>query len=507
MKKITFLAAMIIAATTLNAQNGVLDNTFGTNGRVITDISAEENEARDIVIQPDGKIVVAGRSIAGIYNQFALARYNTNGSLDNTFGSGGLLVTNVSAGDDVIRGMALQPDGKIVVVGYAGVANEYLAIVRYNTNGTLDNTFATNGIDSLLIIDNPGDGDRSVPNDVKIQSDGKIVVAGLVKNSVGVERFAIVRYNTNGTLDASFGSGGKQIIVYGAGDGELESLAIQTDGKIVIAGHYDNGGDRDIYVGRINQFGMDNSFGTNGNVTYDFGSGDDEVWTLALQNDGKIVVAGNVSNGSDKDFGLLRYDASGVLDNTFGTAGAVITELGANIDDYPLQAIMQPDNKILVAGVQFGTTQDLVIARYNANGTLDNAFGTNGLVIEDINNTDDIAFDIALQSDGKIVITGVSDGDFMTSRYTSGLVGIEDIVELSSFNLYPNPVKDQLIITTENEKINNIKMMDATGKTISIANEITQNTTTINVADLAKGLYILQIQTGKGIATKRFIKE
>jgi uncharacterized delta-60 repeat protein len=504
MKKITFLAAMIIAATTLNAQNGVLDNTFGTNGRVITDISAEENEARDIVIQPDGKIVVAGRSIAGIYNQFALARYNTNGSLDNTFGSGGLLVTNVSAGDDVIRGMALQPDGKIVVVGYAGVANEYLAIVRYNTNGTLDNTFATNGIDSLLIIDNPGDGDRSVPNDVKIQSDGKIVVAGLVKNSVGVERFAIVRYNTNGTLDASFGSGGKQIIVYGAGDGELESLAIQTDGKIVIAGHYDNGGDRDIYVGRINQFGMDNSFGTNGNVTYDFGSGDDEVWTLALQNDGKIVVAGNVSNGSDKDFGLLRYDASGVLDNTFGTAGVVTTELGANVDDYPLQAIMQPDNKILVAGVQFGTTQDLVIARYNANGTLDNTFGTNGLVIEDINNTDQIAFDIALQTDGKIVITGVSDGDFMTSRYTSGLVGIEDIVEVSSFNIYPNPVKNQLTITAENEKINNIKIMDVTGKILQVFEE---NPTTINVADLTKGFYLLQIQTDKGIATKRFIKE
>lgn len=504
MKKITFLAAIILAGTTLNAQNGILDNTFGTNGRVITDIVAEDNEARELVIQPDGKIVVAGLSSTGSIDQFALARYDANGVLDNTFGSGGLVVTNVSMGDDVIRGMALQTDGKIVVVGYAGVTNEYLAIARYDANGILDNTFATNGIDSLLIIDNPGDGDRSVPNDVKIQSDGKIVVAGFVKNSTGTLRFAVVRYNTNGTLDTSFGIGGKQIINNGTGDAELESLEIQNDGKIVVAGHFDNGTDKDIYVGRINQFGMDNSFGTNGNVTYDFGSGDDEVWTLALQTDGKIVVAGNVSNGNDKDFGLLRYDASGVLDNTFGTAGAVITELGANVDDYPLQAIMQPDNKILVAGVKFGTTQDLVIARYNANGTLDNTFGANGLVIEDINNTNEIAFDIALQTDGKIVITGVSDGDFMTSRYTSGLVGIEDIVEVSSFNIYPNPVKNQLTITTENERINSIKIIDVTGKTLKT---VVANTTTINVSDLAKGLYILQIQTDKGIGTKRFIKE
>jgi uncharacterized delta-60 repeat protein len=504
MKKITFLIASLIAVTTLNAQDGVLDNTFGTNGRVITDIVAENNEARDLVIQPDGKIVVAGKSSTGSIDQFALARYDVNGVLDNTFGSGGLVVTNVSMGDDVIRGMALQTDGKIVVVGYAGVANEYLAVARYNADGTLDNTFATNGIDSLLILNNPGDGDRSVPNDVKIQADGKIVVAGFVKDSGGNSNFAVVRYNSNGTLDTSFGIGGKQMYFRGFGDSELESLAIQSDGKIVIAGHYYNGADKDFYVARINQFGMDNSFGTNGVATYDFGSGNDEAWAVALQTDGSILLAGNVSNGNDADFGLLKYTTAGVLDNTFGTAGVVTTELGANVDDYPIEVIMQPDGKILVTGVKFGTTQDLVIARYSAAGTLDNTFGTNGLVIDDINNTNQIAFDIALQTDGKIVITGVSDEDLMTSRYTSGLVGIEDVIELSSFNIYPNPVKDQLTITTENEKINSIKIIDVTGKTIKV---VTENTTTINVADLPKGLYILQIQTEKEVVAKRFIKE
>ena len=316
MRKITFLIASLIAVTTLNAQDGVLDNSFGTNGRVITDIVSEDNAARNLVIQPDGKIVVAGKSNTGNIDQFALARYDVNGVLDNTFGSGGLVVTNVSMGDDVIRGMALQADGKIVVVGYAGVVNEFLAVARYNADGTLDNTFATNGIDSLLIINNPGDGDRSVPNDVKIQSDG----------------------------------------------------------KIVIAGHYYNGSDKDFYTARINQFGMDNSFGTNGVATYDSGSGDDEAWAMELQADGSILLAGNISNGNDADFGLLKYTTAGVLDNTFGTAGVVTTELGGNVDDYPTQVIMQPDGKILVTGVKFETTQDLVIARYSSTGILDNTF-------------------------------------------------------------------------------------------------------------------------------------
>ena len=219
MKKITFLIASLIAVTTLNAQDGVLDNSFGTNGRVITDIVAEDNEARELVIQPDGKIVVAGLSSTGSIDQFALARYDVNGVLDNTFGSGGIVVTNISMGDDVIRGMALQTDGKIVVVGYAGVANEFLAIARYNPNGTLDNGFATNGIDSLLIYDNPG-SDRTVPNDVKIQADGKIVVVGFTKNSGGDLNPIVVRYNSNGTLDTSFGVGGKLVTPLGPGEAQ-----------------------------------------------------------------------------------------------------------------------------------------------------------------------------------------------------------------------------------------------------------------------------------------------
>src|SRR5690606_33383973 len=109
----------------------------------------------------------------------------------------------------------------------------------------------------------------------------------------------------------------------------------------------------------INQFGMDNSFGTNGVATHDFGSGNDEAWAMTLQTDGSILLEGNVSNGNDADFGLLKYTSAGVLDNTFGTAGVVTTELGGNVDDYPIEVIMQPDGKILVTGVKFGTTQDL----------------------------------------------------------------------------------------------------------------------------------------------------
>lgn len=501
MRKITLVIAGLIAVTALKAQYGVLDNTFGTNGRTITDIVAEDNEGRELVIQSDGKIVVGGKSSTGTIDQFALIRYNTDGTLDNTYGSAGIVLTNVSMGNDVIRGLALQTDGKIVAVGYAGVDNEYMATARYNTDGTLDNTFATNGIDSLLIIDNPGTGDRSVPNDVRIQADGKIVVAGFVKNSVGNLKFAVVRYNTDGTLDTGFGSGGKQIIVFGTGDAELESLEIQPDGKIVIVGHYDNGTDKDVYLARINQFGLDNSFGVNGYTTYDFGLGDDEAWSMVLQSNGNIVVAANADGGSSQDFGILWYDGNGTL-TSFGT---LLHELGANVDDYPVQLIAQPDDKILVAGVQFGTTQDLVIVRYNTDGNIDNTFGTNGLVIEDINGDNEIAYDIALQADGKIVIAGVSNQDFMVSRYTSGLIlGVNEVSVTNDMDIYPNPAKNTLTINTDNLKVEMFKILDVTGKTVQTG---AIHLKKINISNLPKGLYFVQIQTEKGITVKRFVKE
>lgn len=505
MKKFLLFTLSLSSLLFINAQDGVLDNTFGTNGRVITDIVAEDNEARELVIQTDGKIVVAGLSSTGSIDQFALARYDVNGVLDNTFGLGGIVVTNISAGDDVIRGMALQTDGKIVVVGYAGVTNEYLAIARYNPDGTLDNGFATNGIDSLLIYDNPG-SDRTVPNDVKIQSDGKIVVVGFTKNSGGDLNCMVVRYNTNGTLDTSFGVGGKFVTPLGPGEAQWEQVAIQSDGKIVAAGYYNNGSPNNVIaVARYSQFGLDNSFGTNGIAVKAVGpGGNTEANAIAIQTDGNIVVGGIAPNGNDADFLLLRFDIVGLLDNTFGTAGVVTTELGNNVDDYVVSITIQPDGKILAVGAQFGATIDLAMARYNSIGTLDNTFGTNGIVIQDINNTDEIAFDVALQTDGKIVITGVSDGDFMTSRYTNSSVGIEEDMDIHAFKLYPNPAKGQLNINVGNKKINAIKIFNVEGKIIK---HVTEKNTRINVYDLPKGLYVLQIQTNKGLAVKRFIKE
>ena len=208
--------------------DGTLDTGFGTNGIVITSISAGSDQANDVVIQPDGKIVLAGTSSGS----FALVRYNSNGTLDSSFGSGGIVTSTIGSGSATGTAMALQTDGKIVVAGYsyAGSYRDF-AVARYNSNGTLDtaNFGSPNGwvVTSLS-------SDHEMANAVAIQSDGRIIAGGYVKSGSN-EDFALIRYNTNGSLDtANFGSPNGWVTTYFAGAvDEVQDLAIQSDGRIL----------------------------------------------------------------------------------------------------------------------------------------------------------------------------------------------------------------------------------------------------------------------------------
>lgn len=300
--------------------NGSVDNTFGTGGKVITDFGASDDGAYAVAIQSDGKIIVAGYSLASVSYDFALVRYNTNGSLDNTFGTGGKATTAIGTANEIAYSVAIQSDGKIVAAGYSLSSVDIdLALVRYNTNGSLDNTFDTDGIVTTDIGPSHNDG-RSLA----IQTDGKIVVAGIAKNGSILE-FAVVRYNTNGSLDNTFDTDG--IVTTIIGDGDIpQSVAIQSDGKIVVAGNSIIGSSRDFVLVRYNTNGsLDNSFDTDGNVTTDFGGSYDYGYSVAIQSDGKIVVAGS----SQSDFAVVRYN------NTISSSINETTVLSSGIDVYP----------------------------------------------------------------------------------------------------------------------------------------------------------------------------
>lgn len=211
--------------------NGSLDTSFNSTGFVITNIGGATNSAQAVILQPDGKIVAGGSNLVLGSNDFALVRYNTNGSIDTTFGTNGIVTTNFGSGSDSITHLALQTDGKIIAVGSVTIGGSVdFGLARYNSNGSLDNSFGTNGLVTTLI------GTTDIPRAVLIQSDGKIVAIGQA-NIAGINEIALVRYNTNGFIDTTFGTNGLVITSFGPATADIAFEAVlQPDGKIVIAG-------------------------------------------------------------------------------------------------------------------------------------------------------------------------------------------------------------------------------------------------------------------------------
>ena len=294
----------------------------------------EDSYASSVAIQGDGKIVVAGTDFTDGDSYFAVARYNTNGSPDNTFNGSGQLITDFgfktsidAYGDSVsihqqsATTIAIQANGKIVAGGYAFNGLDYdFAIARYNMDGSPDNTFDNDGRQTTK-IGSSGDFGYSLA----IQSDGKIILAGYTSFGPN-NNFAVVRYNINGSLDNSFNGNGKQTANLGSDVQIGNSVAIQSNGKIVVAGYTLNGTYNDFAVARFNTNGsLDNTFDNDGILTTDFASSDDYAGSVAIQSDDKIVVAGYsyiYSPGlTVQHLAVSRYNPDGSLDNSFADNG------------------------------------------------------------------------------------------------------------------------------------------------------------------------------------------
>jgi uncharacterized delta-60 repeat protein len=400
---------------------GDLDATFGTGGIVITPIGTGRDLASGVAVQPDGKIVVAGPADSGGDLDFAVIRYTISGTLDTTFGAGGVVTTPIGSGWNEATDVAIQADGKIVAAGFADDGNSVdFAIARYVVSGMLDATFGSTGV-----VTTPIGSGSAFANSIAIQSDGKILMAGHADNGSDWD-FTVVRYTISGTLDTAFGNTGVVTTPVGFSEDFADGLAIQPDGKIVVVGgSAHNDSDFDFAVVRYTAAGtLDNTFGSSGIVTTPIGPGRDIARAVAVQADGRIVVAGHADNGSDNDFALVRYGAFGALDSTFGAGGVTTTPVGSYFDSAYGVAI-QPDGKIVATGsTWYGSDRDFALVRYAASGVLDSTFGNGGVVTTPIGRSFDGALDVAIQPDGKIVAAGSasngSDADFAVVRYHAG---------------------------------------------------------------------------------------
>jgi uncharacterized delta-60 repeat protein len=324
--------------------DGALDRSFGGDGKVTTFFRPFMAFASDLALQRDGKVVVVGRTdeAGELRSDFAVVRYKANGALDRSFAGDGKLRTVVGEFARGAEAVVLQPDGKIVVAGNSEVD----ALVRYAPDGTLDTSF---GGDGMVI------GQAGIPaDDLALQSDGKLVITGVQFG----DALSLARYLPNGSLDPTFGGDGKVTTPI---DGVSDSrLAIQPDGKI-IALAFDYLGE-EIALVRFDADGSpDPSFDGDGKVIT-ASSATESVYNAALQGDGKIVVAGD-------GFELARYNQDGSLDSSFGAAGKVTTT-GIGEHAHANAVALQPDGRIVVAGATFPAAS-FTVARYTPDGSLD----------------------------------------------------------------------------------------------------------------------------------------
>jgi len=363
--------------------DGTLDPNFGTGGKTTTNVGtggAETDWALAVALDSNGRIVAAGEADTVSTQDFAVVRYGVDGRVDTSFGGGdGIVTTDLQNDTDTVWAVAIQTDGRIVAAGdtFISGTGDRLSLVRYNADGSLDTSFGTGGkvVNTGMII---------YGHAMKIQSDGKIVVVGQGWNAGAVEyQLAVVRYNSNGTLDTGFNGTGLVLVDIGTKSNGM-AIALQPDGKIIAAGSAQIGiGNDDFLVTRLTTTGsLDTAFNAGGFipgiVTTAAGTATtDRAYAVALQADRKIVAAGTCAG----DFALIRYNPDGSLDTDadstsstwFGAAknGIVTTSLGANTDEIWSMAI-QSDGKIVAAGFSNdGIYNHFAVARYLSDGSLD----------------------------------------------------------------------------------------------------------------------------------------
>jgi uncharacterized delta-60 repeat protein len=336
--------------------DGSLDAGFGNAGKVTADFNDNNDYAYAVAVQADGRIIVAGTAGSETRNfDIALVRYNPDGSLDATFGAGGKVLTSLTAANDIAHAMVLQPDGKIVVAGrglkdFETRAGDFV-VVRYQTNGSLDSGFGQGGV-AYIDFTSGAEPSEDVARALVLQPDGKIVVAGSVNTTFDTSDTGVARLHTNGSLDDSFNLDGK-ITANNGLDDPPRALAVQPDRRIVVAGYAQRAADDyDFILLRFDEDGSpDPLFGTAGRVFTDFNGSYDVLYGIVLQPDGRIVAAGGASDATfnDIDFGLVRYNPDGSLDLTFGNGGKSSTPI-LNSLEIAYALAQQPDGRLVAAG-------------------------------------------------------------------------------------------------------------------------------------------------------------
>jgi uncharacterized delta-60 repeat protein len=436
MKRSILLISLLASTIAFAQPAGNLDLSFGTGGKVVTSISTGEDKAYGTVLQPDGKIVVGGFTTNVVSGKdFACVRYLSDGSLDNSFGVNGIVTTDLQLGsDDMAYDIALQADGKIILAGSSdnGV-DRNAALIRYLPDGTIDSTFGVNGIVLTDFDLNYQDEIRAV----KIHTlTGNIIVGGSAQINTTTSKPVVARYLSNGTPDSTFNNTGIRLLWITALDYQflysIEEVEVQSNGKISAAGWRDfpnQTWESDHWAGRINSDGtMDVTFSTDGVNTYNGSfNGNDRAYAMLLQSGNNMILAGgSYQTTLYYDMRLLQLTLNGA------SAGSISTDFGSTYDDIAFAISNDAAGNFVLAGMSGTTTQrSFALTRLDPAGALDATFGVGGKVTTTFGaNMINSCQDMFIQPDDKIVAAGYTGNDFAIARYT----GV-NTAQLDVFNL------------------------------------------------------------------------
>ena len=530
MNKITFLfvTALFFYSTAFYAQQEYLDETFGANGVILQYYNGAdppwnyESEFKVMAIQSDGKIITGSDFHQhGPNRRYVINQYNSDGTLNTGFGTNGFVVSNLN---NALGALQLQSDGKIIACSVEGnYDSSFSYLIRYHADGTLDNSFGTDG----TVVD--------VVNTIKafsIQSDGNILVGKLTQYYGFSSNFKIVKYRSNGMLDNDFGSNGEVDFSLPQSKVFLEDIRVQNDGKILARAlvRSDNVNDYSsniLFVRFESNGSLDSAFGNGGIKIFDY-SDNDYVNDFLIQSDGRIVFL--LSNyGVDSLKGIIRLNPNGTLDETFGIGGIKII-------DYPIlsiRSIQQLSNgKLIVAGIyetsvnpspeNNPTPSAVVIARFSPNGNLDLDFGQSGYIITTRENHRVLDDKLIVQSDGKILVGATFSNPWFSThpgaavlRYdTEKALFIPEFENSFIFSVYPNPIGE--IVTMDfhlqQSEALSVDLYDNGGRLISnLLNRKAffpgMNSQQLQLpSSLSNGLYLLKINSESNTITVKLIK-
>jgi uncharacterized delta-60 repeat protein len=434
--------------------NGILDATFGTNGyyelsTITTNVLQPESNYTmvEFEVQNDNKIVSAGRRESISASTFCVSRILANGGLDTSFNGTGFLEVSFGAGTSRGNCMKLQSNGKILVGGRSGSSSQFFSLLRLNTDGSFDTTFGSAGKVQTLMIG------QSLPNSIAIQTDGKILMGGYVLNNPYGYDFAVVRYLVNGTLDTSFGVNG-------------------------------------IVITTINTF-------------YN-----DVINKVLVQNDGKIIVVGNNADGTGESrMAMVRYNSNGAVDTTFANNGIYISGYYGGAND----AAFQVDGKIVCSGSVFTSDYLFNVVRFNVNGIIDDDF-----LLSNVSNPFNYSsgsFSLLIQPDNKIVAGGVAGIDETCQvslgaiiRINPGTLSNEEFSKTKTV-VYPNPTSSNVFFDNSVNQYENGSVYNYLGQEILKQELGFSSSESINISTIANGVYLLKFNNEKGSETIKIVKE